>query len=599
MATTADSTLVQAAFKEGQTGAMADVPNLKPLYEHTTKIAKEFTATITGIVDQINLERDQEQAAIEKRMEPLKVLANDIYDATYNGGEAMPDIYVDKITEKVEELKASFEKVNTEGEGDTKANERERRRITGELTRVKNEVVKFRSDYMLATQDPESWNLNSVKGDNIDALRSVLDWKSINENPNVTAEWVDGRLTTVTKGYSAGTRRVKGPEDSVLGMTREEYQIGEARSFNSSDVVKALRKKNPANDAMVSSDQAPWSTLGDTDGKNGAPRHFENQHAIDAETANFESLVKTDEDYYDIASRRMEGINAASFEQALGGNADIPISILANMFIDDNGNPITGLAEQIAALDISGDGIINYKDEPKDSEALAKFKENIKLTRETILENKDIGLPIMADYYTKLKVTAYNENYDKQEKARNKRNATSKTKGLTLSYGYRTWGQMQTQYDQISSGNDIIKGGDGTIWNKQENGTYKLSGGEDVRTPNQLKDHFELNHLDSYKEPEGGYTSMSDDGDGEIPELAVPGAENFAAYLSFAEKNAIVSNWENEHSDFKFEKSGIGNTIVTVTAPNGKKHVAKLMRFLGDRNKQAKAFNKFIADNQE
>jgi len=33
-------------------------------------------------------------------------LANDIYDATYNGGEAMPDIYIDAITGKVEEITA-------------------------------------------------------------------------------------------------------------------------------------------------------------------------------------------------------------------------------------------------------------------------------------------------------------------------------------------------------------------------------------------------------------------------------------------------------------------------------------------------------------
>ena len=82
MATTADTALVQAAFKEGQTAAMADVPNLKPLYEHTTKIGKEFTATITGIVDQIKLEKEQEEAAKIKRLEPVKGLANDIYDAT-------------------------------------------------------------------------------------------------------------------------------------------------------------------------------------------------------------------------------------------------------------------------------------------------------------------------------------------------------------------------------------------------------------------------------------------------------------------------------------------------------------------------------------
>ena len=151
MATTADSVLVQAAFKEGQTGAMADVPNMKPLYDNQAKIAKELTDTVTGIMGQINLEKELKEAAKEKRLEPVKSLANDIYDATYNGGEAMPDIYIDAITGKVEELQASFDRVNTEGEGDTKANEKERRRITGEFNRVKNEVVKFRTDYMRAS----------------------------------------------------------------------------------------------------------------------------------------------------------------------------------------------------------------------------------------------------------------------------------------------------------------------------------------------------------------------------------------------------------------------------------------------------------------
>ena len=48
MAIKADATLVQAAFKEGQTGAMADVPKLKPLYEHTTKIGEKYMGVVTG-----------------------------------------------------------------------------------------------------------------------------------------------------------------------------------------------------------------------------------------------------------------------------------------------------------------------------------------------------------------------------------------------------------------------------------------------------------------------------------------------------------------------------------------------------------------------
>ena len=66
MATKADATLVQAAFKEGQTGAMADVPNMKPLFESTANIQKTYMDTMTNVIDQLKQRKEQEDIAKEK-----------------------------------------------------------------------------------------------------------------------------------------------------------------------------------------------------------------------------------------------------------------------------------------------------------------------------------------------------------------------------------------------------------------------------------------------------------------------------------------------------------------------------------------------------
>ena len=130
MAIKADATLVQAAFREGQTRAGADVPNLKPLYEHQAKIGKQYAGIVTGMVDQINLQKKQEEAAKAKRLKPFKDIADQAFQTLYSQDEPMPDKVIQAVTAEVERLQDEFEKVNTEGKGDTKENEIARMMIT-------------------------------------------------------------------------------------------------------------------------------------------------------------------------------------------------------------------------------------------------------------------------------------------------------------------------------------------------------------------------------------------------------------------------------------------------------------------------------------
>ena len=221
--------------------------------------------------------------------------------------------------------------------------------------------------------------------------------------------------------------------------------------------------------------------------------------------------------------------------------------------------------------------------------------------------NLGVSNQILEDQLTNAGLNSHTTHWQKinDEKAIKEQKALEKDKGsgLHLSYGHRTWGQMKSQYDQIKAGTDIIKGGDGTIWNKQKNGTYKLKGGEEVRTPNQLKDHLELNHLDNYEEPEGGYVTAESEGGGngnnEIPELPTPNSEAFKWNLPRSGRIEVVENWKVEFPDFKFDNPGTMKQTVTITAPNKKTLTIKLGSGGGDKVKEAKVFNEFMEKNKK
>ena len=80
-------------------------------------------------------------------------------------------------------------------------------------------------------------------------------------------------------------------------------------------------------------------------------------------------------------------------------------------------------------------------------------------------------------------------------------------------------------------------------------------------------------------------------------EVEVPNSADFAA---FASPKKILASWKKryEGKGFKYDVS-VGGTVVTITADNGKTHVAKLATLRGNRNDQAKALNEFIEKNKK
>ena len=75
--------------------------------------------------------------------------------------------------------------------------------------------------------------------------------------------------------------------------------------------------------------------------------------------------------------------------------------------------------------------------------------------------------------------------------------------------------------------------------------------------------------------------------------------ENSADFASDADATEVLNSWKERYKGMGFEyKTSTSGASVTITAKNGKKHVAKLSSIWGNRKKQAKALNKFIEENK-
>ena len=406
----ADASLVQAAFKEGQTRAMADVPSMKPMFESAAKIQKTVMDTITGVMDQVKLEKELESAAKEKRMQPISDLAKGVYNSIYDGGEPLPSIFIDSFTKRIEELQDEFEKVNTEGKGDTKANEKKRREISGEFARLKNEAVNVRKNFMISTQDPEQWNIDRIDDDLEAPLASIFGlWTDSKNLGGVTSDVVNGKLVVTAGG----------------------------RSFNSEDILKALNYKDKKSDSFVMSGVTDSATLGTADAKKEGALEtstYYNDVVRGQDSAEIIAYLRQNPTAFaDMNSRGMEGLDGdVGMKKGLLSSNVLTTDIITTMFVDENGNLNEDLLKAVSALDIAGadgggsDGIINSEDQQGlKGDALKKFKDNWNIVLDAVTNpdskyfNKEKSYKMLADYYTNFKEQSYNDAYAAQWKKDN------------------------------------------------------------------------------------------------------------------------------------------------------------------------------------
>ena len=194
----ADNTLVQASFKEAISGAGADVPNLKPLYDSANTIGKSVFGVIDLFMDGYAKEKETQRVGKAKQMAGFQKQADSLISGLYAQKEPLPDAFIMAFRDKITSLQDEFEMYNTIGKGDTQENSMARARIMGELTRVKNQAINFRAGTQIFLEGFESVNTGEVDGKKIAAQQQALDFSNYGgENGLVAVSYT--HLTLPTK----------------------------------------------------------------------------------------------------------------------------------------------------------------------------------------------------------------------------------------------------------------------------------------------------------------------------------------------------------------------------------------------------------------
>ena len=97
--------------------------------------------------------------------------------------------------------------------------------------------------------------------------------------------------------------------------------------------------------------------------------------------------------------------------------------------------------------------------------------------------------------------------YNKSEKAKAAKKAEEQNQGGPTGrnlpgIGFQTWASMQLTYDKINSVTGIISGPQGTIFEAQPDGTWRMRGTNELWTKSKLRDLFGYTHLPEFENTE-------------------------------------------------------------------------------------------------
>ena len=350
----ADSTLVNAFFKESISRARADVPNLKPLYDSNVEIMKTGQKFVTGLIDAVKKENDLLRVGKDKQLSVFKSKVSETYEKLYSMDEPLPNKVVNALRDRIKELKADFEAVNTYGKNDTEENNDARLKILAQLKRITNSVVKTRETIMTISGDAKDWNTDRINPDNIETLQSFLDIKNVDANDNIVVDYIGGDLTWIN--------------------------LATGKQFT----AKQMREAIPTIDKKIqqfSTDRIGGAqTKGRNDAQDGVANYYDNINVLNQIKSEYTSEILDEEDFMNASTVEIFK-GSGTFKNDLLSHAGISTELIKNMYYTENGNTIA-IGEIFAKWDKVSDGVIDNKDvaaiQKLSKEEIEAFKVNHK-----------------------------------------------------------------------------------------------------------------------------------------------------------------------------------------------------------------------------
>lgn len=409
----ADSVLVKASLGESVSGAGADVPNLKPLYDSNANITKGFTNIIRGFIKGYKEDKDTEKVDKDNRLKPFNKVLNDTITSLYEQEDPLPQPFIDLLTSKAEGFQGEFEGVNKKNKGDTRKNARERARIMGELKRVTSEIKGFRENLQkFAIEKVGNLTKGQVDENMINPYMKAIDLKNFTtnyDNGDVSLDWdEEGHIRIQVKNYDNTDGVVSG--DTYVTMASLNSAFPSTDKAHHSEFISEF---------TTSSDAGKRAGL-----KNNGKKDYKRaqQHEV------FKGKLSTTEQFQNIVDSKIEGIGADDFATAFLSDINIPFAVLDNMFYDEDGSRVP-VGEQFqeslnldTTPDASGNQVINQADmdlaEKMSKEEMGLFKQNIDALVDAVTNvhnpafNLDRSSDMVAGYFNGLAEQSYNGEFD-------------------------------------------------------------------------------------------------------------------------------------------------------------------------------------------
>jgi hypothetical protein len=374
----ADSVLVNAAFKEAATKYGGDVINMKPLYDsNVANMNKAFT-TINSAMDIYSAKKELDRAGVRKQLEGFQTQVNAGVKDMYAQDEPMHEAFISAFRGKILGLQDEFEAVNTYGKGDTQENAMARTRIEGELKRVINQAHQFRGKTEVFFDNLKNVDPGNVYGPSVAAHQQALNFKDYDRllaEGKIEVKYGKDGIEIISRNYNTGSRRVRGPEDSVLGFVTENYSEGKDVVVTLASLNENFRPTDIEHHTSIMADINDYTKSGELQGSKAKVAFDANGEMVkfnwneDEAVSNFTRQVDSKINFDNVVGSKVKGLYEVetSFKASLEKNINISVGVLQNMFVDENDDGINDIEVLFNQLDRAGgkdggDGVIDEKD---------------------------------------------------------------------------------------------------------------------------------------------------------------------------------------------------------------------------------------------
>jgi hypothetical protein len=385
----ADSTLVNAAFKESESKYAGEAIDMKPLYDSNAAINTKATNLILGAIDIYSKEQKVKKDGIKAQLDIFNQNAEDANVKYYKNGEPMDQKIINAVQDKIKGLQAEFELVNTFGKNDNAENERARARLNASLKQIVATLNYNRTGLMKLNDSKGDINTGTVKTENLIAFNKVLS----GEYNEVGFDESNNLLYTI---YERD------------GLGNEVFNNGRvSKSYTFQQLEKGLPMLDKAAEADAIKLMNANTTLALNNGatsKKNDTSNYDYQAAVD----NYSQMINTKQIFSTIANNTNVDGNP-TFKQSLEKNQDLFNDLVS----------LNAATDVLDELDGQRDGKINDKDVSKlnDEEQKTLLATNIAEVIAILTDEDhtyfdfDRSKKLLANYKADLGKTAYDYHW--------------------------------------------------------------------------------------------------------------------------------------------------------------------------------------------